>query len=89
MFDAPEQKQVEYAESVAVVPQDARPLLIIDRVTGETVGTFACNVSVVDLSYFDSWERGVVQLLCQSGRGEDVGKMVDDSESWIQKGVIV
>lgn len=88
MFQSTAEDKARRAGERAVAPIDTHPVLIFDRVTGDYVGDFACNVSVIDLALFTEEEQGILRLMCQSGRSDVLEEMLSDDSNWIHKGVV-
>lgn len=89
MFQSSEGDKARRAGEHAVAPVDTHPVLIVDRVTGDYIGDFSCNISVIDLYEFSVEEQGIIRLLCQAGRSDVLEEMLSNEKSWIHKGVIV
>ena len=89
MFQSTAEDKAKAAGERAIAPIDTHPVLIFDRVTGDYVGDFSANISVIDLTLLDAEQQGIVRLCCQSGRSDVLEEMLSNEKSWIHKGVIV
>lgn len=89
MFQSSAEDKAKRAGEHAVAPVDKHPVLIVDRVTGEYIGDFSCNISVIDLYEFSEEEQGIIRLFCNAGRSDVLEEMLSDHKSWIHRGVIV